>query len=348
MLPYLLLILVLLCLILLAEVRHLSGIWWGVLPLVLIGFSAVRQNVGTDFQLYRWMFLSVDAVSYTNTLEKIPQEIGFVTVMYIVRKFTSDFQILLAVCSALTVLPVMVAIRKRSTIPALSLYLYVTLTYFPLSLNAIRQSIAVSFLFMAESYRKENRGLWLLFSILAMTFHSSSVIAFLTLVLVRRCSVRFTTYFTATLGVALFGTVIVQTDIVRQILDQLNERYVDYLDTASGAGFGTLLVLGVHCVIALFCIAMLRRVGIRYVPESLNTAYFILSLGVLIVATGNWVIGRFEPYFGIFGILAIPDAIRSSKNRNVGILLIGALSTVYMLIHISAYNGLVPYQSIWG
>lgn len=347
MLPYVTLTVLLAFAAAVSSIRGLKFLWW-ILPLaVLTVFAGIRYGVGTDFELYHWLFLNVDPNSYTATLEKIPQEVGFVTLMFVTRIFSENYQVLLAVCSFLTVFPVLLAVRRKSQMPVLTMVLYVTLAYYPLSLNAIRQSIAVSLLFLAETYRGEKRSLWLLLSLLAVLFHSSSVVVFIIFSLVRRINVKLTTLLVIALIAGASTASLMQFGFVQALLDGLNDRYLGYLETAEGAGLGTVLVLATHITIIAYCVVKGRAAGIDRVQENIPVAYYILSVTILMLATGNWVIGRFEPYFGLFGILALSDATAQARHRLGTALVVGGISIIYMLLHISAYNGLVPYQTIW-
>lgn len=319
------------------------------LPIVLlVAFSGLRYGVGTDFELYEWIFAAVDPESLAGSAERIPQEWGFVALMYIVRQFTDSYQVFLAVCAALTVIPVLLAIKRISPMPTLSIFLYITLAYYPTSLNAIRQSIAVSFVLLAESYRSEKKWVWLLFNVLAVLFHASSVLATMALLVVRLLRVRLTSFLLVALAVGVLGAGALQFSIVQDVLNSLSERYIGYLDSELGAGAGTYLVLCAHLVIALFCVIAVGKQQLYRVHKSPYIAYYAMSSMILLLATTNWVIGRLEPYFGTFVIIALPIAVAKLRHRAFWVGGLALASLAYFAMHISFYNDLVPYVSIFG
>ncbi|WP_156913933.1 EpsG family protein [Brevibacterium album] len=338
------------------SVPGLRLLWW-VLPTgVLVLLAAGRgEEVGTDTSMYHRFFREVAPNSLADSLERIPQEAGYVTLMYVVRQFTGDFQVFLLLCSLLTVVPVLMAIRRASSMPVLSLFLYIALSYYLLSFNGIRQSIAVSLVLLAETHRRSSRLTWLLLHLLALSFHISVLPVFLLILAARWQSARPGRLLALVLGASAMGAALFGVPVVGRVLSLLNSRYDEYLSTEEGAGLGTVLVLAVHVVIAVWLILSIRAAQARaeedrapYSETLLRefTAIYLLSCGILVLATSNWVVGRLEPYFGIFAILALPHALTAARPRHaLGLLAALVLAaSVHFAFHTSRYNELLPYE----
>lgn len=327
-----------------SSIRGLRGLWWFLPSAVLVGLSACRATtVGTDTSMYRRFFMQIDPSSISRSLADTPQEPGFVLLMYAVRQFTDNFAVLLAVCTLLTVLPVLVVIRRESLMPVFSLALYLTFSYYVISFNGIRQSIAVSFVLLAETYRHRNRAVWILLYALAAMFHVSAILAFILILWARHSSGRPMRFLVTSIAISGVGLALLMTLPIGALLGLFNERYEEYLEIELGAGIGTFLVLLIHLAIVFFLIYHNRPAK---PPTRDYVAIYALSCGVLALALANLVIGRFEPYFGIFVIIALPNVIAESRHRHARGMVVAVLaaSVAFFVLHASFYNDVVPYQ----
>lgn len=353
------------------SVRGLRVLWWILPPAILIPFAGGRaDSVGTDTGMYHDFFRRVDPESLVDTLLDIPQEVGYVTLMYVVRQWTDDYRVWLTLCATLTVYPVLVAIRRSSRMPVLSLFLYITLSYYLFAFNGVRQAIALSLVLLAETYRDTRRVVWAFLYVVALGFHVSVVVVFVVMLLARRQRARPLPFLVATIGVSAMGALIIALPPVGYVLTSLNERYEGYLSSNEGAGIGTILVLVIHLGIALFLGWLLRgrgsgppaplrapaganlrapRVGVDTRVNG-DLAVYTLSSGVLILALTNVFAGRFEPYFGLFVILCVPNVLAAVRHRHTRGFLVAivAVALVYFCFHTVFYNELVPYESTWG
>lgn len=327
--------------------RGLRALWWVLPSVILIALAAGRSDdVGTDTSMYHGFFLGVDPTSLGDSLADIPQEMGYVTLMFVVRQWTENYRIFLIVCAALTVMPVLFAIRRASRTPVLSVFLYIALSYYLFSFNGIRQGIAVSLVLLAETYRDDNRTAWLLLYGLAATFHVSAFFAFVAILVARSQAARPLRLLIAAGLLSVLGALLFSIPALGGFLNSFNDRYEEYLSSELGAGTGTILVLIVHLAIAVVLIVIARHAGS---PLSDYIAIYILSYAALILALTNRVAGRIEPYFGIFGILAIPNALADSNHRHArGVVAVMILVAAgHFVLHTWFYNGLVPYESTW-
>ena len=331
------------------SVKGLRLLWWVFPAAVLIIFAGLRgSNVGTDVPMYEAFFALTDPHSFTNTLAQIPEDPGFVALMFLTRQFTSDVTVFLTICAILTVYPVLIAARRVSDMPVFSLFLFVTLSYYPLSFNAVRQSIASSLVFLAETYRFEKRWLWLLLTMVAALIHISAFIASVVIFVLRLSRVLLLPLLISAAAVAVAGYPLAQIPVVIDLLNGLNDRYSQYLDKAVASGFGTVLSLGVHILIAVFCVVMVRRDGKLGIAQAPYVGIYTLTIPIMAAATSVVTIARLEPYFGMFAILALPQALATSKRRSTWMALIAIAAFAFYLVYISSYNDLVPYEFAGG
>ncbi len=330
-------------------VRGLRALWWALPAGLLVLFSGLRgPRIGTDVPMYQAFFALIDPTSYANSLDMVDQEPGFVALMFLTRQFTDDFTTFLVICAALTIYPVLIAVRRLSTMPAFSVFLFVTLSYYPLSFNVVRQSIASSLVFLAESYRYERRWLWLLLTAVAPLVHISALLASIVIFFARLSRIRLVPLLVISATVALVGYPVARIPAVTDLLSRLNDRYTTYLDNAVGSGLGTVLSLIVHVVIAVFCIVMARRLGRATITEVPYAGLYVLTIPIMAMATSMVVISRLEPYFGIFAILALPQALSALRRPQTWTAIISCLAFVFYVVYIASYGDLIPYQLTGG
>lgn len=316
---------------------------------VLVLFSGLRLGVGTDYPMYARFFEMVDSDSYPNSLNTIPQEAGFVGLMFLVRRTSEQTWVFFTICAVLTVLPVLWAVRRSRVDPVLAVFSYVFLTYYTTSLNAVRQSIAVSFVLLADTYR--SKGEWvrfLLCSVIAVGFHYSAIIAIVVQLGMSRISISMK----AAVVVLLLGaptiTFLLDQDWMRGLVIAVNARYGTYLDEADAAGTGTVLMALIRVVLIFVLIAMMRRLDDVERGEHRWLSFALVSAVVLLLGSVAMEIARLEPYFGIFLVVLIPSLLTRLKHRNTATFLFAFVALVYFGIHTSAYNGLLPYEAAAG
>lgn len=138
--------------------------------------SLFRLNIGYDFQMYVEGFYRM-AVSSFSELSYFDWEIGFVLFTKLVAFFTKEHTVYLGIISAFCLGSVAWFIYKHSKIPWLSAILYINLYFFYLSMNFLRQAIAISITLFAWQYLKGRR--FLPFAVIvgiAALFHSTALI----------------------------------------------------------------------------------------------------------------------------------------------------------------------------
>ncbi len=144
---------------------------------VLAMYAGARVNVGTDYSLYESLFLTFDPNYIGYFVEESPQEPGFTLGILGLRLFFEDPRTLFLVSSFLTVGCAAVGMRRLSVNFAVSLTLFVLLGFYLAPFNILRQGLAVSLNFLAYSYMGKRRWVWLVLNALAVSVHSSAIIA---------------------------------------------------------------------------------------------------------------------------------------------------------------------------
>lgn len=148
--------------------------------ILLFVISAFRDySVGADTRSYVGLFKNIDYIDFT----KSRYENGFLEYLKIIHHISNNPTFLLAVSSIICIGTACVFVYKYSYDPLLSILLYIQLDPFFFQMTGMRQALATAIVMMGFSFIITEFSLWriivsFLFLVLAMQFHSMSLIAF--------------------------------------------------------------------------------------------------------------------------------------------------------------------------
>lgn len=310
---------------------------------VMVTFSALRFQVGTDFNTYYLLYNKLDPENWRAALASSPQEPGFTALSLLLRSISDSPYLIFWVASALTIIPVYVTIKKQSVDPTMSLLLYVLLAFFVSPFNLVRQGIAISLNFWADSYLDDNKKAYVIINAVATTIHASVLLVLLAQFVARRWrpSLKFVTV--VALGGVLAAIVYARVGASGAWLDVLNPRYQGYVSDQQVAGLGTYLIIATRLGLLLYVLAVTRGSG-REGTTARQVGYVTFGLFFLILGTQSVAFSRMEMYFGIFLVLLIPNALGARRAR-IDKTAIVALSAVYFAFFLTHYAQLLPYQT---
>lgn len=132
---------------------------------------------------YRSVTVGTDTINY-NIQFNVIKSFGFLNIeplwLYL-NKFAialgGNFQLVLVFASLLTLLPVFYVVNKKSPLPFLSIFLYLSLYYYFFSFNIMRQCIAMSFGLLSIMFFNDNKiKKSLFFLLIAVLFHYSAIV----------------------------------------------------------------------------------------------------------------------------------------------------------------------------
>jgi hypothetical protein len=315
---------------------------------VLVSFSALRYNVGTDFQIYALNFAQIQPEYWQYYLARSPLEGGYTVLSIAVRAISADPFAIFWVSSALTVIPAYVGIKKLSRDPTLSIFLFITLAFYVAPFNAIRQGIAVSLVFWASTFIGRKTWLFICVSLLATTFHLTALFAAVILLAARRW--RPTTAQAVGALIAACGlAVVIRFGSVKALIDSVVPQYGQYAE-ANAAGVGSYLVLAVKLVLLFVVLHLLVRSDETggSTDDARHAGYVAIGLAFLVIGTQYLVISRMEMYFGIFLIVLIPNAIArqdvSPASRTLKRAAVVIVAIVFFAAYLGNYGELLPYR----
>ena len=170
-----------------AEKAERKWPWWIAAALPLIVVAAARWGVGTDLRrLYGPQFMAVQAYfdgTCTPQVQKLLRNFSLEEPAYrwLVRGIVAcggNFRWFLVITSLMTGALVSTAIFRQSRSPALAFYFYVATSNYFLSLNIVRQYVAIGFVLLAVAFAVDRRFVrFSLCMVAAALFHRSALLA---------------------------------------------------------------------------------------------------------------------------------------------------------------------------
>ncbi len=314
------------------------------LPLWII--SGIRYDVGRDFFFtYVPIFNSIrDTGTYPGG------EWGYILLNKLTLLFTNDYVGIFLLTSFLVVFFIYLAIYQQSKIPWLSVFLFITSTFYFISMNLIRQSIAISIFFYSIKYieRKDFKR-YAFFILLASLIHTSELI-FLPVYFIVNKRINFKKFIVFYIGMECLFPLF--KGVIYSFIS--NTRYAYYIGSVydngtNGAFLSPLISLSIVLI------------GYYYLNkgESIKDKYYNIYLNIQIVATLlSTTLGVFPLALRIFtdfqyiSILFIPSIVSKEKNKFIRIILVTMFLVFYGLyfyyaIGIKGGSKNLPYQTIF-
>ena len=320
---------------------------WGYLLIMGLAcwlLASLRYVTGFDYRFYESAFQTVAATGLAGASWSEP---GYLLLNWVVSQLGGDYRIFLFVFHFLLTVLVFVWIGRYSASPWLSVFLFLTLQYFALSMNFLRQALAAAIAIWAYPFLKKRRflpacGLVLL----AACFHRTA------LVMLPLCFLLALPPSRLHYGLASFtaGAAYFLMDPLINIAISIVPKYQHYLTEKYWQGNSFLYVLmPLGCF--LFAIPLLRQATEEpdESPVLVNSVFYALLIQLFI--TRHFILERLSIYAAMFSLLALPAAVfapckRISQKARIGILILGALA--YFLFAVSqGFHGVYPYHGIW-
>ncbi len=314
---------------------------------------ALRYYVGTDFGAYYYSFNRIlnDNVSFSSFIADQRDSL-FAYIQFFTSSLSGGKWLVFSyLCAALTYIPVIIVISKKSTDFTASILLYIfTYGYFS-GFNGTRQAIAVAFIFLAYYLGLKEKKYWLyaILVLVAFGFHSTVFIA-VPFQLISMMSIKSKT-FKITVTVLLLSYLFLWNiwSIVIDFLESIGQDKLasDYADLGeNGSGLIRLIVNILPAVCGLLYKNTLKK---NYPDVEGEIILLIIAAIFSLFSLKNWIFSRIASYFGIIGVMFIPklECIFSSNCKKMGRLLILILYFAYMcslLLHGDGH--LLPYKFI--
>jgi len=273
----------------------------GALTCVLILFVGLRFHTGADWYIYHKIFDASLSSKNINT------EYGYLLLNKLFKFVFNNYYVLQFAATMFVGISFYKLYKKNSEYPIVSLSLCVWILFFSILTAQVRQSIALAIIIFATSYifdRKPIRFFAAIF--VASFFHISAVFAIPLYFLYKNFNKAVLVILMLTAQVFYFFSEITEALVLfiaphlpgRQ--SELAEVYMDsYFNRQVEFSTG-LFYLG-QMVLSIFTVLFVN-------PKNKKEAFFVNSLVIFVIlkgfSNGLVIIGRLEPYFLVYAIIA--------------------------------------------
>lgn len=328
--------------------------WASLLPTILL--ASARFGVGTDYNTYVSLFNQFSALSLGEYIqESSTAEPGFYLLIQISNFITGDSYLMFSLAAIITSVFFYLGLRRYDVKhPALVYFLYLTIL-FPMTLNVMRQGIAISICFYAFSFIMErNFKKYLIWILIASLFHISALLL-LPVYFVNRLvkPKRQNAYpaFLIKLG-ALAGGILLLVPLAITLVMQL-PMFSKYDMYSSNGGEGANLTIFLQIAVLLLGIA-LARWAVSVKNGALYMFLLIFATLEIVFATigfSSTFIKRIGLYFSIFGFMLLSESTSIFKDR-IGKILVMTFVVLYgvayfiIAYYILGQSDVFPYTNI--
>lgn len=334
--------------------RRKSKYMWTIAFTWLFLLGALRgEGVGADYGSYEIYFNFFGKNSWQSSLAW-GIEPGYVLLCKIVYLFGGTYQVLLAVCSFISLLGIVSFIKRFSNQPILSMWLYITFLFYQSTYTRLRAAIAISIILFSVQYVMDRKPVkFLICIVLAVCFHTTAlcsiVLYFIYNIKVNGKTILVTILLTT--GVLVFGNSILSG--IFTIFDQYDSKY-NNSDIVAGDGLNMLFVI--FAIFIFICFGSYRIENARNYRNIDKTKSMRVFL--LFPVTSIWLMcqamalnfnlfSRVGDYFGVMTILLLPNIIEYlfvQNSKKIAIVIICILSLMYYIYLLSlGGSGTVPY-----
>lgn len=335
------------------------GIFMIIAMIIMALLVALRSNqVGNDTPEYARIFNEIlsnsDYVSITRF------EVGYVFLNRLVGKFTSNAQGVFIVCAIIQYSIYIWFIKKHSKNYALSMLLFFLLT-FSSTLNIVRQTLALSFVFIAFDRILYKKPLGAIFWIIvASLFHTSAII---TIILVFLPYIKFDGVFA--IIIFILCVVFTFTDLLYKLCELVAPTYAHYFEgkyaesgwlaityiLLSNLAYFAVVLIPIKVIGRNKAVVLKGRVSVNRKNNILLWITYLAFAGMLLGYKVN-LIDRLITYFSAFTIILIPNSLQkyNKTSRMVICCAMVALLIAYSILVIKIrpeWNTIYPYSFFW-
>lgn len=270
-------------------------IFISMLSLVLV--AGFRKNIG-DTPLYMHSYSLIEDSSLKSI--SFEGDFGFNIFQILLHSISEDPQLLIFTTALITNILIVWVLSQYSRMIEISLYVYITLGMFTVSMNGIRQYLAAAIVFTTTKYILN--GDWKKFFIIvlfASTIHKTALILLPIYFIVRREAWTKTTF-----SFLLFGVVIALgygqfSSALFSVIE--GTQYGHYQNFSEGGA--NILRVAISGVPLIF--AFLGREKLRELWPKSDYIVNLTLLGFIfmVISSQNWIFARFNIYFGLFSLI---------------------------------------------
>lgn len=314
---------------------------YGIGILILIFFSAIRYQIGYDFNAYLWVIDSYKFQSFSQVLTNRRYEI-LDNIIFYVGAFLNKPIISFAIYSVIIFGGLGIAVKKYSTGKEMSIIIYMSLFLIE-ALSSIRQTSADIILLLAFAFVRDRKLIkFLIMLLFAVGFHTTAIAGIGIYIVYQMPIIAFAVIF---LTLLLFGRI-----ILGNIVASFFPSYIDYVSNRA-IYFATSGNLSKYLYLALllYAIVIVAFIYKRSNNEKIKEIEGLIKIYATGVACpflfGGLVGSRLGRYYLDYIVLLFPLCCEVFPKKQRYLLLIPFFCIYILYLYISTKNGTsyIPY-----
>ncbi len=271
-----------------------------------------RYNIGYDYNMYAVGFQFMRADGFANLTYK-DWEIGFVVLTKLLGLFLPNYMWYMGFFALVAIIPTAVFIYKNSDMPWLSTVLYINMFVFFMSMNFIRQMIALSLLMWAWHFLKKNKFIpYAIIILVASLFHQTVLLMIPVYLLVK---MKTTVKELLVYAYLLLWFYISSSGFIELITKFYHEEYSGSVFISEGLSY-TYAILPILIVAVSFVLTKAGTIADTRTNKYLINLSLIASI-LMLTMSKHSIIERLAYYFMIFVVLLVPVIYRSLRTNGI-------------------------------
>ncbi|WP_150299119.1 EpsG family protein [Pseudomonas profundi] len=319
--------------------------------LILFVPLAVRhESVGIDTLAYYKIFDLIASVS--NPYSTLRYELGYTVLNRLVYYFDGRASIVIFVSAAISLVPAFFLLYKYGRSYLMSISILLGMNIYGFMFNGVRQAVAMGVLMLSlHFYLKGRTALFLVFVILATTFHFTAIV-FLALLFLDKARIGAKLAVLAWLVSMFFVSPWGAGLLMPYFKFFVPSDYLPYIEGGvTDQGLRVRFLAN-----QLFCLLCIFFINVREsakIDETGLTLLYLTFYGFLFsnVVSQMGFMDRIPLYFSMFAFISLPYVASCVVNRRSFYLLVGFLFVVFSLFYLRGLslgsNGMLPYSTIW-
>lgn len=280
---------------------------------MLFVLMAFRKGIGFDYNMYAVAFRGMQATGF-ETMSYKDWEAGFIVFTKLLGLIPGmDYQWYMIILSVIAMLPAAVFIYRNSEMPWFSTILYINLFLYFMSMNFLRQMIAVSFLMLAWHFMKRNQFFRFAAVIVAASFFHQTILVMLPVYLLVKMKPNIKEVLIYGFFLLWFFTA--SSNLFDLVMGFYHEEYRESVFIVEGLSF-LYAILPIFLTVAAFLLVKTETVNLTNENKYLINLTFIGML-MMVTMSKHSIIERLSYYFIVFMILLAPVLFRSLKTKGI-------------------------------
>lgn len=271
-----------------------------------------RYQIGYDYNMYAVGFNFMNQDGFSDFTYR-DWETGFVVMTKLLGLILPDYMWYMGVITFITIVPAAVFIYKNSEMPWVSTILYINLFLFFMSMNFLRQAIALSFVMIAWGCIKKNKFFsFLIVILIASLFHQTVLIMIPVYFLIKMQPTFKELIIYAYL---LLWFYISSTGFINLITKFFHEEYTGSVFLEEGLSF-IYAILPVAVTILTFILVKSGTINITKENKYIINLSLIGTI-MMVTMSRHSIIERLSYYFILFIPLLVPVIYQSIRTKGI-------------------------------